>query len=145
MTLDRPEYLLLDQVVYEIRVQNVGATNVILPAMRALSVSAGPAIRDALATLIIRDRNGRDYRIAPFAMKGSAGVADSLLTLKPRDSATFRLRTSLYAPESERDLIASSGGDKHRVRAQLTVQVEPCVNAAPVLSQNELSLTLRSR
>ena len=147
VSLDFSSYETGDPVIYEIEVENMGRTPVVLPwspdSVRVARESDGESIQ-AIISLEVWDVSGSRRRLGtlePLSLSGSANVAGSLQSLGPREIALIRVPGTWRAVESERRaMVNEPRGDVH-VKGVITL-VQDHVS---VRTTNGIPVSLRDR
>jgi hypothetical protein len=147
VSLDFASYETGDPVIYEIEVENMGRTPVVLPwspdSVRVSRESDGESIQ-AIISLEVWDGGGSRRRLGtlePLSLSGSANVAGSLQSLGPREIALIRVPGRWRAVESERRAMVNEPGGNVQVKGVITLVQDQVT----VRTTNGIPVSLRLR
>lgn len=138
------EYTVGEMLHYEVTVENVGASAVILPWLPQDSLADRPVRQLLMASIALEaaDAAGKALTFAPGHLEGSPDVAASTILLQPRDRATIRLEGRMQTTlEAAGELTPVNR--PLRLQAMVRVTTKPCYWSAPAASTNSVVVRLR--
>lgn len=148
VSLDFATYQTGDPVIYEIEIENMGRTPVVLPwspdGVRVSRESDGESIQ-AIVSLEVWDVSGSRRRLGalePLPLSGSPNVAGSLQSLGPMEIALIRVPGTWRAVESELRAMLNEPGGAVQVKGVVTLVQDQVIvrttNGIPVSVHDRL-------
>jgi len=153
LSLDNRSYQLGERAIYEVRLENISGTTLVIPWSPDLD-KVKPDERvyptgymDAFLRLVIKDEVSGDESITGQGLYGSQLVPSSLKTLRPREAVTIRASGHLgfgNTDVTKRVLIKLP--HTFEVRAGFSLRDRPFNSRyQPALSANSLTVELKKR
>jgi hypothetical protein len=145
-SLDRPEYRLGEEIVYEVTLRNISGRQILLPwsvDLEPVYAAGTPPLRAGLALQITDDAKGAsadDPRLAVVSLGGSPGLPGSILPLEPGDTAVIRAKGPTTLRE---DVTRRVTAGAVRVMAIYTLYTEDGTRWEPLSSRNSVAASFR--
>lgn len=138
------EYTVGETLHYEVTIENIGSSAVVLPWLPQDSLGDRPAQQLLMASIALEapDAAGKTLTFAPGHLEGSPDVPESTIKLQPRERATIRLEGRMQTTlEAAGELTPVDR--PLRLHAVLRATTKPCYWSAPAASTNSVVVRLR--